>query len=54
MDVAQTRAGSERSTQVLVIGQKSLLGDLRPVLRALAIGIAFGLAGMTLVTMFTR
>lgn len=56
MDVAQTeeQADPGRGTQVLIIGQPSLLGDLRPVLRALGIGVALGLACMTLLTLLTR
>jgi hypothetical protein len=56
MDAVQTRADSEqgRGAHVLRIGQQSLLGDLGPVLRALGIGIALGLACMTLVSLLVR
>ncbi|HET9930526.1 MAG TPA: hypothetical protein VFQ35_07560 [Polyangiaceae bacterium] len=53
MDVAQTRA-DRGSTQIMVIGQKSLFGDLRPVLRALGLGILLGLVGMLLLNALAR
>ncbi|MFZ5890824.1 MAG: hypothetical protein ACOY0T_07200 [Myxococcota bacterium] len=56
MDAAQTRVEQEpgQGVQVLVIGQRSLLGDLGPVLRALGIGIALGLGMMLLVNLLAQ
>lgn len=45
MDAAQTRA-DRGSTQIVVLGQKSLFGDLRPILRALGVGVGLGLVAM--------